>query len=363
MTAAESPRLASFIEGTLASVRVPGCSIALVGASGVIWSAGFGFADLKERRPACTGTVYHLFSGTKLFTAAAVLQLVEQGRLALEDSVAKHLPEAEAISGVTLHHLLSHRSGLKDTLRGFLMVSFSGEESATSTEALAGYKIAQVRPPGDRVEYRNVNYALLGEIITRVSGLEYREYLRRNLLEPLHMQAGFTVTEAMRPRLATGYIERWDPMRLALRLVLPDVSRRLYGDHIGPLIALHEYNLRSAAVGGLVGSAVDFARFLEMQLTGVGDVLSADSLRRMKTLVAEGAAGVESRMGVGLGWKFGRVGDRVFLNHEGVGAGFTSELRLYPDAELGIALAMNAMRTPRTMRVAHRICEAVYAGM
>jgi hypothetical protein len=67
-------------------------------------------------------------------------------------------------------------------------------------------------------------------------------------------------------------------------------------------------------------------------------------------------------VGVGLGWKFGRVGDRTFLNHEGGGAGFTAELRIYPEQKLGIALGMNGMRQPRTMKVAHRICEAFFAA-
>jgi hypothetical protein len=82
-------------------------------------------------------------------------------------------------------------------------------------------------------------------------------------------------------------------------------------------------------------------------------------VRRMQSMVAEGAAGIESRVGVGLGWKIGRVANPTFLNHEGGGAGSTSELRLYPEANVGVALAMNGMRMPATMRLAHRICEAV----
>ena len=71
------------------------------------------------------------------------------------------------------------------------------------------------------------------------------------------------------------------------------------------------------------------------------------------------ATGIESRVGVGLGWKVGRVGDRDFVNHEGAGAGFTSELRLYPSEGVGIALAMNVMRMPATMRLSHVLCEMV----
>lgn len=165
MTAAETPRLSAILEGELASAGIPGCSIAVVNASGPVWCGGFGFADLRGRRRATPETVYHLFSGTKLFTAAAVLHLAERGLLALEDPVTEFIPEAEGARGITLLHLLSHRSGLKDTLAGFLSVSFPPEEPRTTAQALARYRIVAARPPGRRVEYRNVNYALLGEVV------------------------------------------------------------------------------------------------------------------------------------------------------------------------------------------------------
>lgn len=116
------------------------------------------------------------------------------------------------------------------------------------------------------------------------------------------------------------------------------------------------------SIGGLVGTVPDFAKFLQAQLAAGGEILSLDSNRRMQTQAAHGKAGIESKVGVGLGWKIGRVNGRLFLNHEGGGAGYTSELRLYPDAGLGVALAMNVMRMPATMRAAHRICEVVVAA-
>ena len=352
---------AGLIEKELKAAKIPGCSIAVVDSSKVLSSRGFGYADLFNRVPADQDTVYHLFSGTKLFTAVAVLRLAECGRLKLDDPVSKFVPEANAARGITLIHLLSHRSGLKDTLKGFLSVSFPDEKPLTTSQALAKYKISPARPPGERVEYRNVNYALLGEVVSRVSDVDYRDSMARNVLGPLGMHAGFAVTGETRARAATGYIGRWDPMRFGLWFIMPAVARRLYRRRVGGLIELNEYRLDSAAIGGLVGSVVDFGRFLQMQLAGGGGVLSRESTLLMQTMVAMGPAGIESRLGIGLGWKFGRAGSTIFLNHEGGGAGFTSELRLYPEEGIGIALAMNFMRAPNTMRVAHRICESVVA--
>lgn len=350
------------VEATLERSKVPGCTIAAVGASGARWSDAFGYADLQSRRRAETDTLYHLFSGTKLFTAVAVLQLEERGLLGLDDPIAHYVPRAKEAPGVTLLHLLSHRSGLGDTLRGFLSVRFPPETLPTTAEALEAYRIAPAGPPGRRVQYRNVNYALLGEVVSRVSGVEYRSYLSQQVLDPLGMDVGFRADEDARPRTATGYIGRWDPMRLALRVTFPDLGTRLYGERVNGLVALNGYDLATSAIGGLVGPMPEFARFLGWQLGGPGGILKAESVRRMQTLVAEGKPGIESRVGMGLGWKIGRVEGRTFLNHEGGGAGFTSELRLYPDQGLGIALAMNTMRMPRTMRTAHRLCEAVFAA-
>jgi CubicO group peptidase (beta-lactamase class C family) len=359
---ATSQRLHEFVTTELARAGVPGCSVTLVSATGPLWSGGFGLADVRSGRPANPDTVYRLFSGTKLFTAVAVLQLEEQGLLELSDPVERFIPEAGDAGSVTLTELLSHRSGLKETLRGLLAATLPPQELPSSTEALLGFRLVARRPPGTRVEYRNVNYALLGEIITRVSGVPYRTYVQERVLAALGMSARFGLTEATRPLAATGYIERWDPMRLPLRLLFPELPGRLYGPRVGKLLELKEYDLATSAIGGLAGTMPDFGRFLQAQLSGGGAALGASSTRKMQALVATGAAGIESRVGVGLGWKIGRVDGRTFLNHEGGGAGFTSELRMYPEQGVGIALGMNAMRMPKTMRLAHRICEAVLAA-
>jgi D-alanyl-D-alanine carboxypeptidase len=348
------------IRSVLAAARVPGCSLAVVDANRILWSSGFGFADLRREIHAEPATIYHLFSATKLFTATAVMRLAEQGSLQLEDPVTAYLPEAATAEGVTLLHLLSHQSGLKDTLRAFLAVSFAGEPHVSTAEALARYRLRSAQPPGKVVKYRNVNYALLGEVVSRVSGLGYEDYVRREVLEPLAMQADFAYSDAARRNAATGYVDRWDPMRLLLAVLSPDTARRLYRERVNGLVELNDYRLDSAAIGGLVGSTVEFSRFLRAQLSGGGGVLTPESTHLMQQRVAWGVAGIASRAGVGLGWKLGEVDGRRFLNHEGIGAGFTAELRIYPEAGIGISLAMNGMRLPRTVRAAHEICEAVH---
>ncbi len=353
--------LSTEVSAHLRDARIPGCSIAVVAKSGALWCGSHGVAEVRKSIHADNATVYPLFSGTKLFTAVSVLQLAEKGLLTLNDSVSRFLPEVEHARDVTLLHLLSHQSGLSDTLRGFLAVSFPPDKPPTSVEALKRYEIRAKRRPGERVEYRNVNYALLGAVISRAAGYEYREYVQRYVLDPLNMKASFALPEANGEHAAAGYLQRWDPMRVVLRLMMPKSTSQMYRGRIGGLLELNRYELDTASIGGLIGSMPDFCKFLHSQLNGGRGVLASDVTARMQALVARGAAGIESRHGVGLGWKIGVANGRRFLNHEGGGAGFTTELRLYPDAGLGIAIGMNLMRMPHTMRAAHRICEAVYA--
>jgi CubicO group peptidase (beta-lactamase class C family) len=206
--------------------------------------------------------------------------------------------------------------------------------------------------------YRNVNYAILGELISQVSGSPYEQFVHDEILAPLGATSlAYAYDPLALETAATGYVPRWSPMRLALRLLVPDVARRIYRHAAGGLVSLEPYALDTAAIGGLIGAVRDFTPLLREMLDPTDGVLSAASKREMLTLQARGRAGIESRVGVGIGWKLGRVDGVEFWNHEGGGAGFCSETRLYPDAGLGIVILMNLSQSPGLSEVAHRICE------
>lgn len=359
MTVFDSDSLANFIQAELQAANIPACSLAVVDRKGLISSGAFGYANLQQRRPATPQTAYHLFSGTKLYTATAVMQLVETGKLSLDDSPDKHIPGLRQVENITIRQLLSHTSGLKDTLKAFLAIHFEDEAPLTTAEALSRYQLGSKREPGARVEYCNANYAILGEIITRVSGQPYPDYVTEHILKPLGMPVAFTLTEAMKADAATGYMRRWEPMRLFLSLLMPGRSKKLYAGHINGLVALTNYDLDTAAIGGLVGSVTGFAPFVTAHLNHGAGILTKNSCQLMQTMVAQGQAGIASTVGVGLGWKFGQTGEQIFINHEGGGAGFTSETRIYPERGIGMVMAMNRMDMPHLNMAAHRICEKI----
>lgn len=349
------PSLASAIAAKLERASVPGASLAIVRGESVELLQ-IGLACVAPRRAVAPDTTFHLFSGTKLYTAAAIMRLVERGELALDRPVTDYLPELRLAHPVTLADLASHASGLPDTLRAFLAVHFEGERAPTTAEALARYDVSRGKRPRGRAAYRNANYAILGEVVSRVSGEPYADFVRRELLDPLGSDATFALGAS--ERAAVGYLPRFSPMRLALPLLLPGVGAKLYREPSGRLLALAPYDLDTSAIGGLHGSARSFAPFLVEMLSDRDGVLTRASKREMLALRSRGAAGIVSQTGVGIGWKIGDVGTR-FFNHEGGGAGFCSETRLYPDDTLGIVLLMNLSQSRGLSRVAHDICELI----
>lgn len=347
------------VRAIVASAAVPGCAIAVTTASGPSAVLLMGNASLRPRQEVHAGSRFHLFSGTKVYTAAAVMLLVERGQVSLDDPITDHLPDLPLQHPVTIRQLASHSSGLPDTLRAFLAVH-RGDVAGPSTQAaLARYRLDHGRQPGREVAYRNVNFAILGELVSRVSGRPYEQFVRDELLEPLGAELGFDHANEAPDQVVKGHVPRWSPMRVALRLIMPEVAAWIFEPHVDGFVPLRSFGLDTAAIGGLIGPVQSFVPMLREMLSEADGVLSTASKRELLSRQSEGAAGIVSREGVGIGWKLGRVGDTTFWNHEGGGPGFCSETRLYPDDGLGVVILMNRSQTASSSRVCHRACEAL----
>ncbi len=351
--------LQALLGAELERAGVPGAALAVVDGAGAVSTATFGRADVAADQAVGTETVFHLFSATKLYTAAAVVLLAEQGRLGFDDPLDRHLDGLGLAHPVTIRQLLTHTSGLPDTLKAFVAIHFPGDPAPTTAAALARYRLDKGKPPGIEVAYRNVNFALLGEVVSVVSGQPYEAFVTGALLEPLGSDARFSYSEAQRARAATGYLGRWDPMRPALPLLFPGTRGRLTQRPVDGLVGLNEFSLDSAAIGGLVGAVGDFLPFLQEFLGADDGVLPHAARHEMLTVQAEGAAGIASTVGTGFGWKAGEVDGVRFWNHEGGGPGFATETRLYPEAGLGILLLMNRTHKAALSRLAHDVAEAI----
>lgn len=316
------------LEADRAQLKIPGLSAAVVLDQEILWTRGFGYADVERRIPATPQTLYRVGSITKLFTATMLMQLREQGKLQLDDPLTEHLPElrrggrSRELSQVTLRQLVSHTSGLptEAPLEYWETLEFPGIETV-----LASLGDAQLAPPLTKLKYSNLGVALLGEALSRAAGQPYQVYVREQILNPLGMRSThFEPTSALRPRVATGYT-RYREGRA--RTIAPNVD-------LGFLVP----------AGGLYSSVQDIARFISLQFrdgrepAGGAQVLRGGAIREMHT-VQWMEPDWQSAAGIGFG--LSRVADRVVVGHAGGINGFNTRILLLPGTKLGVAVFSN----------------------
>ena len=287
---------------------------------------------------------------TKLVTATAVMQLAERGLLGLEDPIAKHyapfasLRPAERAERATVRHLLNHSAGLANPIP-IKWVHFADQPAPDSHAFLRGLlaKHPKLRfRPGAKASYSNLGFLVLGEIIESASGRPYREYIRENILEPLDMQhTDFVYTDEMGILAATGYQQRRSAMTFLMKLML--LPRGVMDGTEGEFVAFNRFYVDDAAYGGLVGSVMDAARFVQAHLAG-GEldgrrILSPASAVHMRDIDTPGG-----KYDLGLGWfrpHSARGYEPPFVEHLGGGGGSWNCMRVYPDTLLGVVVMGN----------------------
>ncbi|MDH5217232.1 MAG: beta-lactamase family protein [Gammaproteobacteria bacterium] len=201
--------LTEFIEDWMDDESVPGLSLALIDGNNTIWSQGFGYSDKGKKTSANPATVYRIGGVTTLFTAVAIMQLVDQGKFGLDEPLKKLVPKYSTKSHwtknrpITIRHLLTHHSGLPITLyKG--MWSSQPESNDALLQRLSETYISY--RPGEVYAFSNLGYVLLGMVIENVTGISYQEYVQKNIIDPLGMKnTSFDLNENIKSKLATGY--------------------------------------------------------------------------------------------------------------------------------------------------------------
>lgn len=205
------------ISATLVAYGAPSVSVAIVQNGALAYAKAFGSANLAEQRAADTATRYAVGSISKQFTVAALLLAQEQGKLSLNDKVAKYLPELTRASEVTIRQLLSHTSGYED----FAPQDYMIEEWAkpTTPDAIINHwaKIPLDFDPGTRWQYSNTNYTIAGKILEKATGQDLMSFLQQHILTPLDMKSAGDC-DARGPQDATAYTRfALGPPRLVAR--------------------------------------------------------------------------------------------------------------------------------------------------
>jgi D-alanyl-D-alanine carboxypeptidase len=313
--------------------RLPGAAVGVVHGDELVWSSGVGFADVAAGRTPDDDTLYRIASITKTFTGTAIMQLRDEGRLHLDDPAVAHIPELRgaaspfgAIETVTIRRLLSHESGLSSEPPGTDWTTRTYEGVIERNLARVS-EIATRVPPNTQQKYSNLGYQLLGEIVSRVSGTPYVEYVRTSILEPLGLAGTFyePMADDALARRATGYSARW----LSDELDLAKPS---------PLIW---------AEGGLWSCVADLARWISLQLREEGgpragaQVLAGSSLREMHTPRYLGNE--EWTEAWGVSWYAVRKDGVTWVQHSGGLHGFITNVCFDPKQRVGAIALLNGV--------------------
>ena len=211
----------------LPSTNEPGIQYVVVNSDSVVFKHSSGQADIKNKVALSSNHTMAAFSMTKTLTAIGVLQLLERDKIKLEDNISLYV-EHPYSTEITIRQLLSHTSGLPDPIP--LKWVHLAKNHITFNEKKALEKVLLENPkasslPGEKYEYSNIGYWLLGGIIEKVSGLSYSEYISKNIFEPLHLsksEIGFSVIQE--ENHAKGYLKKYSFMNLLKSFLIEDTT-------------------------------------------------------------------------------------------------------------------------------------------
>ncbi|HUC27422.1 MAG TPA: serine hydrolase domain-containing protein [Streptosporangiaceae bacterium] len=329
-------KVASFVR----EHRLYGAAAGVVHGDELVWSGGAGFADAAAGRPSGADVLYRIASITKTFTGTAIMQLRDAGLIDLDDPAVKWIPELSdsaspaQIGSVSIRRLLSHESGLVSEPPG---TDFLGVEPRY--EGLMSRNLERVAeifaavPPNTQTKYCNLGYQLLGEVVHRVSGIPYPQYVAERILAPLAMSStGFEpLPDALAGRRATGYAERAFSDELSVAPAMPPIW----------------------AEGGLWSTVEDLARWLSFQVAahaedaGAGDaspgsdVLASATRREMHK--PRYLSDEDWSTAWGITWYSVRKDNVTWVQHSGGLPGFISNACFDRGSRVGAIVLLNGV--------------------
>ncbi len=314
----------AWLEGQILYRHLPGIAVGVVADQELVWATAFGFADTGKKMPMTPQTKFRMASHSKLFTATAVMQLREQGKLRLDDPVSKYLPWFQVKSAesedppITIEELLTHSSGLPREA-GSHWTTFE----FPTTDQLRALMAERQAPfsPEVRWKYSNLAYSVAGMVIEAVSGQPWADYVQQHIYQPLGMTSSSVDQNVS--GLAVGYSR-----------LMPDGTRGVNGfvDARG-----------MAAATGITSTVEDMARFASAQFRkgrmGGRQILSTGSLREMhRVRVLEN----NWTQGNAIGFAVRRERDKVYVSHGGGYPGYQTQTMLQLDGKVGVIVLTNA---------------------
>jgi len=307
--------VAEYVKSEMQREHIPGVALLVSRHGEVVLAEGYGLANVELNVPVKPETVFQSGSMGKQFTATAIMMLVEQGKIGLDDPLTKYFPDApKTWSDVTIRELLSHTAGFTDYPKDFDMRRDWTEDEML--KVVEGIPLAF--PPGTQWAYSNLGYLTLGILVHKVTGQFYGDFLQARIFQPLGMTTTRIISEAdIIPNRAAGY-----------RMVKDELKNQ---EWVAPMV-------NTTADGSLYFSVLDLAKWDAALYTE--KLLKPSSLEEMWT-PAKLKDGKPNSAGYGFGWFLDSLLGHRSIGHDGAWQGFRTDILRFVDDQLTVAVLAN----------------------
>jgi CubicO group peptidase (beta-lactamase class C family) len=324
-------RIDQVVKEHMSEYKIPGVSLAVLRRGEIVLLKSYGLANVEHQVPVKPETIFQSGSIGKQFTAAAIMILVQDGKISLDDKISKYVPDVPpAWKEITVRHLLTHTSGMGD-----YPADIDLRRDYTEDEFLESFKKVPLDfVPGSKWNYSNVGYVTLGILIRKVTGKYYGDFLQERVFRPLDMRTARIISEAdIVPNRAAGY-----------RLIRGELKNQ---EWVSP-------STNSTADGSLYLSILDLAKWDAALYTASPLTQASRNTIWTSARLSDGTT-----KAYGMGWHIANLhGHRIVL-HGGAWQGFKSQIIRFLDSEVSIIFLANSWET-RDFKLARALAAALY---
>lgn len=321
-------QLEPVIKQVMQSTDMPGFAIAVVENQKIVYSAGFGVKNLTTKEPISARSLFHMASITKPFVATSIVQLWEQGRIDLDAPVAKYLSyfrlADDRYRNITIRQMLSHISGMPD-VKDYEWDKPQYDDGALERYVRSLSTQSLIAEPGSKLQYSNMAFEVLGDVIAKVSGTSFETYVQRNILEPLGMNSSTLLVKQADPQLLTS----------------PHVANSSYDVEVSKVFP---YNRMHSPSSTLYSNVLDMSRWAIANMNR-GE-LEGKRILKSATYDLMWKPPGEQFPQIGISWFLGKYREQPVVSHSGGDTGFVSNLVILPEKKIAVVMMSNYDRAP-----------------
>ena len=329
-----------YITGEIADKTPPSASFAILKGSKVVYTKSIGYTDKNMTQKTTNSSVYHVYSLTKILTTSLIMKLIEEKKIGLHDSITKYFPYfdlryKDKKVDVTILNLLNHSSGIGD--RSKEIRSMMGATKSENYQELPYL-------PGSESSYSNVEYILLGKVAEKVTGKSFETLIDKYILKPAKMKrSAFTYTPKIRDTQVHGTIQFFSIVGTVMRFMLTDEAK---GGYEGCMLWLNAFDIEWKPAGGLVSSIDDMAKFISAyHKNKLFSKKTKNLIVKQKNVIVNSWLSSQDEVHFGIGWYHIRDKGKFFYQHQGLGPGFRTIMRIYPKYDITIIILTSQTST------------------